>query len=134
MARCRKDGFTLLELLVVIAIIGLLAGVLLSALARVKNGAKWRQAEATKRILEGAIWRYKVQFHEWPMADGVYSNGITPTNDNRVVISNLVNADPPCLVMADVVTNGGGFIVSPWGDPYVISLSEESFSVSVVTK
>ena len=63
-----RSGFTIVELLVVIAIIGVLIGIVTTAVASsVKNG-RMRRAEAMGRALEQAIAAYYAQEGKWPDA------------------------------------------------------------------
>ncbi len=68
-------GFTLIELLVVIAIIGVLAGLALGALSRVRRRSQIQRTQAAITTLELAIESYADDFHDYPDSGG--GDGIT---------------------------------------------------------
>jgi prepilin-type N-terminal cleavage/methylation domain-containing protein len=61
-----RSGFTLIELLVVIAIIGILAGMLLPALAGAKTKANIKKAEVDIKNLESSITQYQTDNGRFP--------------------------------------------------------------------
>ena len=68
MAKSTRQGFTLIELLVVIAIIGILASMLLPALARAKMKAKVAKAKTEIAGIQAAITTYYSDYSKLPTA------------------------------------------------------------------
>ena len=82
---CRR-AFTLIELLVVIAIIGILAGMILPAVAAAKRKAQVKQAQIDMKNLQAAIAGYENQYSRFPVtnapAEGDWTFGYPGTLTN----------------------------------------------------
>ena len=80
-----KRGFTIVEVIVVIAILGILLGIVSTAVVgSVKNGRK-RRAEATCSMLEQALATYYQQKGSWPGAIESKTEGMV--NETKHVFS-----------------------------------------------
>ncbi|HXG49029.1 MAG TPA: type II secretion system protein [Methylomirabilota bacterium] len=98
----RHGAFTLIELLVVIAVIGVLAGLLLPALGRVKERAKIAQTKTEMQGLIGAIKQYESEYSRMPMppaAESAANPDFTYGDNNSFGTANITNSHLMVILM-----------------------------------
>lgn len=80
-----NSGFTLIELLTVIVIIGILTGLISTAVVLAKKKSQQVARETELAMIKAAIEAYRFEYQEWPVAN----TNQTVYQDNGVVISYL---------------------------------------------
>lgn len=104
---CGRDrAFTLVEMLVVISIIGILAALLLPALAKAKDNARKAQAKTEMTHIEGAILSYETDYGRMPGSTNAAAAG-NPDFTYGTSNANLTGVVP--ILNIPAVLTGGTF-------------------------
>lgn len=136
MRRERQHAFTLIELLMVIVIIGILFGLVTSAVMHAQRGARRQKARSDWRTIAAGIQFYRQQFGSWPLEDEdlqfmmerfrVYSN-----DNHRVITCLRTNSmGRRFLTEGDYTFDGQTNIATPWGEPYVIAINARNHATN----
>ena len=84
-----RRGFTIVELITVVAIIGILLGIVTTAVSSSIQSARARKADASCTLIQQAFATYKAQKGYWPCFNGGVS-GPTPTEGDEANNTDLV--------------------------------------------
>ena len=126
-----KAGFSLLELIVVVGVIAILMSIMLPVVSGVKDAARQREAEVTRKALETAIRAYRTEYGYWPGPNPYVNSVYTNANQGQLVqylLSTYAAGNPrgiPFWETLGVISN-----VST-RQPFKITINVETNSVSV---
>lgn len=80
----KRRGFTIVELIAVVAIIGILLGIVTTAVSSSIKSARKRKADASINLLQQAFATYKAQKGYWPAFAGSVSGTVPSEGESNV--------------------------------------------------
>ncbi len=97
-----RRGFTIVELITVVAIIGILLGIVTTAVSSSIQSARARKADASCTLIQQAFATYKAQKGYWPCFNGGVS-GPTPTEGDANVKNNTDLVEIPAETVRQMI-------------------------------
>ena len=121
----QKKGFTLIELLIVIVIMGVLSGLLLSALQQARARARRYKAAAEVRELSKAWQAFYMTYQTLPSDTSMNQNMVMLLQGNNSVYGGINARQIKFMDFPPDANTTTGF-KDPWGNVYNVTLSAPS--------
>ena len=116
----------------VIVVIGILFSLVTSAAMHARRGAKRQKARSDWRTIAGGIQLYRQQYGLWPREDLLGDENYRAfSNDNHHIITCL-RTNPLGMTFlneGDYEYDADTNIVSPWREPYVITINANNYAI-----
>ncbi len=140
--RTGSAGFSLLELLTVIVIIGVLAGMISTAVMMAKKKAQSDATTSERETIKSALEAYRFEYQEWPCEEGSQEKpeGSKSYKENNYIVindwlmkyeANKNDRNVRFLNLGDYRTNASGALIDYDGDTYNITFDFDKDTVSV---
>ncbi len=128
----------MIELLVVIVILGLLFGLLTSALMFARRNSRRAEAKSDCTTILAAMRCYRHEYSRWPCNDNLGIDVQVFSNNNYVILdymTNIVGGKNPkeiqFLNIDGYHRDAAGNLIDPWKEPYVITISLTNDSCAI---
>ena len=135
MSRKDRHGFTLIELMLVLVVIGILIGLLSSALVKAKESARKTRAMGDVASLATMLSNYRHEYGEWP---SFKTSGTEVFQDNNYrIVEYIQNHNPRGVQFAnwsEYIRDRAGNLCDPWGSAYKIVFNYDQDVASVTNE
>lgn len=126
-----KSGFTLVELLVVIGMLMLLAGAITTSVSGAHRRAKIQQAKVETQEMTKAILSYENFGKSYSLADHVMENQVATEQNLGFILGKEKmqnNGQGQVPILFNAAVKKSGKILDPWGNPYYVTIKQDSLS------
>ena len=121
--------------MLVLVVIGILIGLLSSALVKAKESARKTRAKGDVASLATMISNYRHEYGEWPSSKTSGTESFQ--DDNHRIVDYIQNHNPRGVQFAnwsEYIRDRAGNLCNPWGSAYKFVFNYETDTVSVVSE